>query len=69
MGESEGGSSSATPDEHGDAPGVSCVVCDAEVDTAEWYPVTQERDEDGNLHIHPFCSEACRDEWLEEQDD
>lgn len=69
MRESDGGSSSASPDEHRDASQVRCKTCDGPIDTSDWYPVTQERDEDDTLHIHAFCCEGCRETWLDGRED
>lgn len=66
VGESEGGASTPPPNEHNDVPDERCAACGGAIDTNDWYPVTKQRDDDGTLHIYPFCSEACRDEWLAE---
>lgn len=41
-----------------------CTACGAVIDSTDWYPVTKRRDQAGDLHIHPFCSESCQTSWL-----
>lgn len=67
MGGRDSGSSDDRPDTRSD-PATRCAYCEAVVDTGEWHPVAKDRSTDGTLSIHPFCSDACRDAWLEESD-
>lgn len=57
------------PDAQHGTPRKHCTSCDTVIETTDWYPVTKERDEDGTLQFYPFCSEACRDAWLDASDD
>lgn len=41
-----------------------CEHCGAAIDTGDWYPVTNERGEDGSVELYDFCSAACQDAWL-----
>lgn len=45
---------------------VTCAHCGEEVDTSEWYPVTNDHDADGTLRIRSFCCEPCRDAFHDE---
>ena len=49
----------------GGTPETTCEYCGAVIETSEWYPVTTERDEDGELQFYSFCSERCQVAWLE----
>jgi predicted nucleic acid-binding Zn ribbon protein len=50
-----------------DAPGgldeSDCAVCGTAIDTEEWHPVASRSAPEGT-RIVPFCSEACREQWL-----
>ena len=46
-------------------PETTCAQCEAVIETSEWYPVTKERDEDGELQFYSFCSERCQVAWLD----
>ena len=50
-----------------DAQETTCEQCGATVDTSDWYPVTNERGEDGSVELYDFCSRECRDAWLDER--
>ena len=56
----QGGSSDGAA-EGGDAK--TCEHCGTTIETADWYPVASERDEDGSLALYHFCSEDCRSAW------
>jgi hypothetical protein len=40
-----------------------CSQCGDAVPSDEWHPVATERDDDGRVEIHDFCSEGCRSAW------
>ena len=40
-----------------------CAACGDPVPADEWHPVATDRDEDGEMKIYAFCSEACRSSW------
>lgn len=46
-----------------------CAECGSPVPTDEWYPVATERDDDGEVLIHSFCSEECRSAWEADRDE
>ena len=50
-----------------DASDTYCEQCGDPIETNEWYPLTSDRDEDGSLQLHPFCTEECQSTWLEER--
>lgn len=41
-----------------------CTVCETAIDTREWHPVASTRGQDAADRIVPFCSQACRRQWL-----
>lgn len=41
----------------------TCAVCGTAIDTGEWHPVVTEHDENDEIQVYAFCSQACRDEW------
>ena len=45
-----------------------CSYCGDDVPGEEWHPVTTVRDDDGDVEIHTFCSEACRAAWEDGRD-
>lgn len=47
----------------------TCTACGSTIETSDWYPIRTDRDDDGDLRLYPFCSEACQDAWLDETDD
>lgn len=58
----------ATDDDHSsvraDEP-KTCANCKTQIDTTEWHPLVTRRDDDGTFRVYAFCSEACRDEWTD----
>lgn len=48
---------------------VACTACGAEIDPTEWYPTATTWDEDGDLIIHEFCGDECRENWRESEPD
>jgi len=40
-----------------------CVHCETQITAGDWYPAVMERDDDGALTIHYFCTQSCRREW------
>ena len=65
MGEKGEKTPSTPSNEQRNERGKHCENCGATIDTADWYPVTKERDSDGTLRFYSFCSEACQDAWLD----
>ena len=49
----------------GGTPETTCEYCGTVIETSEWYPVTKERDDDGELQFYSFCSERCQVAWLD----
>ncbi|MFC7080646.1 DUF7576 family protein [Halorussus caseinilyticus] len=41
----------------------TCIRCGDAIPSDEWHPVATVRDEDGEVEIYDFCSEACRTAW------
>lgn len=54
-----------SPEESTAGPETACVECGSAIETSDWYPIRTDRDEDGDLRLYPFCSEACQAAWLE----
>lgn len=50
----------------GDSDAKTCERCGTSIETADWYPIAAERDEEGYLDLYHFCSEDCRTAWPEE---
>ena len=50
-----------------DAASTYCEQCGEPIETSEWYPITSDRDDDGSLQLHPFCTEDCQSAWLDER--
>ncbi len=65
MGEDGAESPPPSPDDADRSPGKVCDHCGSAIDTTEWYPVTNERGPDGSIRLYDFCSEDCRDAWLD----
>lgn len=66
MDEERGGSSSPSS-APSDASSKTCVQCGTPIETGEWYPITADRDSEGSLRLHPFCTEDCQATWLDER--
>lgn len=47
----------------------TCANCGTEIDTREWHPLTTRTDDDGDFQVYAFCSDECRDEWADDDDD
>lgn len=63
---SERGAMPATPPDDGHSSrDATCESCGSSIDTSDWYPLAKERGPDGSLRLYPFCSEDCRDTWLD----
>lgn len=42
-----------------------CANCGARVDVDRWHPVATGTDERGDFRLYAFCSQECRDCWVE----
>lgn len=47
----------------GETRPTTCHVCGADVNPTAWHPVATRTDDEGEFHLHLFCSLACRREW------
>jgi len=45
-----------------------CAHCGDAVPVEEWHPVVTARDDDGDVEIHDFCEESCRDAWAADRE-
>lgn len=69
MGDDDGEPPDSPTSDRSDGPEKRCEYCGGPIDTSDWYPVGKDRDPDGSLRLYSFCSEACRDSWLDERTD
>lgn len=46
----------------------TCAHCGSDLDTGEWHPVQQTRNEDGELRVHSFCGDDCLSAWSDDRD-
>lgn len=53
-------------DRDDDSVGKRCAHCRDPIETSEWYPIVTRTDDHGELRMIAFCSEACRDAWIDE---
>lgn len=65
MGEDRDAPPASTAEGASASGGKTCERCGTAIETSEWYPVSADRDEDGSIELHHFCSEDCRAAWLE----
>ncbi|WP_458209794.1 DUF7576 family protein [Haladaptatus sp. NG-SE-30] len=49
-----------------DTLGKTCDHCGTSIDTSDWHPITKDREADGSIQIHHFCSEDCENAWQDE---
>ena len=59
----------ATSENRRNATSEQCSQCGDAIPSDEWHPVATERDDDGRVEIHDFCSEGCRSAWQGEGSD
>ncbi|ELZ31424.1 YHS domain-containing protein [Halogeometricum pallidum JCM 14848] len=45
-----------------------CDRCGNPIETSDWYPMEKERDSDGELRLYSFCSDGCKEAWLDESE-
>jgi hypothetical protein len=43
-----------------------CAHCGQRIDIKKWHPLVTGTDEHGEFQVYAFCSEACRDSWLDD---
>ncbi len=46
-----------------------CAVCGSDVETQEWHPAAIDEVPGGDIRVREFCSEDCRAEWEEADQD
>ncbi len=40
-----------------------CARCGERIDVNKWHTATMRQLDEGEIRIHSFCSESCRDNW------
>lgn len=46
---------------------LECTWCGTAIDPQQWHPIATAYS-DGEVRIRPFCSQECRENWIEHTD-
>lgn len=52
--------------ETGDRDEERCTHCGSVIDVTSWHPLLSRVEDDGDVHLYPFCDIDCRDAWLDD---